>query len=107
VKLFVSRKEEAVEFLARLKLHPVTMVQARRISYELGAIDFDIDCFPGIPPFMEVDTADADVDLKELLNKLGLESNEVIIATTPEIFARYGKDYFVEFRVDRLPTLAN
>jgi len=99
VKLFVSRKEEAVEFLKRLNLAPITQVQARRISYELGTVDFDIDCFPGIPPFMEVDMADADIELKELLGKLGLTENEVIVATTPEIFARYSKDYFAEFAV--------
>ncbi len=97
VKLFVSRKAEAVELLKRLDLVPVTQVQARRISYELDSIDFDIDCFPGIPPFMEIDMADAKVELDELLGKLGLTENEVIVATTPEIFAHYGKDYFVEF----------
>lgn len=99
VKLFVSRKEEAVEFLRRLGLVPVTQVQARRISYELDKIDFDIDCFPGIPPFMEVDIADSKADLKELLGRLGLGDNEIIVATTPEIFARYGKDYFAVFAV--------
>jgi adenylate cyclase, class 2 len=99
VKLFVSRKEEAVEFLKRLDLIPVTQVQARRISYELNVIDLDVDCFPGIPPFMEVDMADADIELKELLGKLGLVENEVIVATTPEIFAHYSKDYFGEFAV--------
>lgn len=100
VKLFVSRKEEAVEFLKRLDLAPVTKVKARRISYELDEIDFDIDCFPGIPPFMEIDMADTKVELKELLNKLGLAEKEVIVATTPEIFAHYGKDYFAEFALD-------
>ncbi len=99
VKLFVSRNEEAVEFLKRLKLVPITRVQARRISYELGDVDFDIDCFPGISPFMEVDLGDSGVDLNDLLDKLGLASNEVIVATTPEIFARYGKDYFAEFSI--------
>jgi adenylate cyclase class IV len=97
VKLFVSRKDEAVEFLKRLNLVPVTKVKARRISYKLDAIDFDIDCFPGIPLFMEIDMADTKPELEELLSTLGLAENEVIVATTPEIFARYGKDYFVEF----------
>jgi adenylate cyclase class 2 len=99
VKLFVSRKAEAVEFLKRLNLVPVTQVQARRISYELGSVDYDIDYFPGIPPFMEIDLADSEVELTDVLGKLGLTENEVIVATTPEIFARYGKDYFAEFAI--------
>ncbi len=100
VKLFVSRKVEAVEFLRRVGLLPITQVRARRISYELGTIDFDIDCFPGIPPFIEVDAGDATVDLSEIIKELGLEEKEAIIATTPEIFARYGKDYFAEFALE-------
>jgi adenylate cyclase class 2 len=99
VKLFVSRKEEAVEFLARLNLFAITAVKARRISYELDGIDFDIDCFPEIPPFMEVDLGDSDITLNDLLDRLNLSSHEPIITTTPEIFARYGKDYFEEFKI--------
>ncbi|HSX01752.1 MAG TPA: CYTH domain-containing protein [Candidatus Saccharimonadia bacterium] len=101
VKLFVSRKAEAVEFLKRLDLTPVTQVEARRISYELGPIDFDIDCFPGIAPFMEVDLADSGEDLKELLGKLGVGESEVIVASTPEIFSRSGKDYFIDFAIQQ------
>jgi adenylate cyclase class IV len=97
VKVFVSRKREVVEFLKRLQLQPITEVKASRISYELGSIDFDIDTFPGIPAFMEIDLGGADQSLEELLGSLGLEKHEVIVATTPEIFQRYGKDYFKEF----------
>ncbi len=48
---------------------------------------------------MEIDAADSKADLKELLAKLDLRENEVIVATTPEIFAHYGKDYFAEFAI--------
>ena len=97
VKVFVSRKEETVEFLKRVGLLPITVVRARRISYELDDVDFDIDCFPGIPPFLEIDTGGSDAKLAELLDRLGLSDHEVVIANTPEIFARYNKDYSKEF----------
>ena len=99
VKVFVSRKEETVEFLKRTGLVPVTEVRARRISYELDGADIDIDCFPGIPPFMEVDAGGASAKMTELLDQLHVSDHEVIVATTPEIFARYNKDYFKEFGV--------
>lgn len=102
VKLFVSRKEEAVEFLNRMGLVPVTQVRARRISYELDDVDFDIDCFPGILPFMEIDAGGSDAKVHELLDRLGLADHEIIVGTTPEIFSRYGKDYFTEFTVKPL-----
>lgn len=101
VKVFVSRKAEVVEFLKRLGLQPITKVQARRISYEFDGVDLDIDCFPGIPPFMEIDLGDSKISLKDMLDRLGLEKRDAIIATTPEVFESYGKDYFAEFAISR------
>ncbi len=95
VKLFVSRKEECVALLATLGYKPISEVRAKRISYELDAIDFDIDEFPGIPPFLEIDTGVPPALLQgELLCKLGLESNKKGEMFTPEIVSVYGKNYF-------------
>ncbi|MEK7066294.1 MAG: hypothetical protein AAB965_01830, partial [Patescibacteria group bacterium] len=55
IKLFVSRKEECMKLLASLGYFPLSEVKAKRTSYELGTIDFDIDEFAGIQAFLEVD----------------------------------------------------
>jgi len=83
--------------LSELHLLPSSEVVARRVSYELGEVDFDIDFFPGIPPFLEIDTTHVE-NLNELKAQLGLSAEEQVVMGTPEIFAHYGKDYFREFK---------
>ena len=75
VKLFVSRKEECLQLLAALEYDVVSEVKARRISYELNMIDLDVDQFPGIPAFIEVDMGkNTALSFDELINKLGLKN---------------------------------
>ncbi len=85
--------------LTMLHLEPISRVDAHRISYELEDIDFDIDCFPGIPPFLEIDIASV-ANLEKLLEEVGMTEYERVVMGTPEVFARYGKDYFEEYSVD-------
>lgn len=98
IKVFISRKEEFIKILALMGYMPVTRVVARRISFELGTIDFDIDIFPGIPAFLELDVpADSPLSQAEIITQLELQNNQVVTISTPEVFSRYHKDYFQEF----------
>ncbi len=100
IKVFVSRKEEFVKILELMDYTPVTRVVARRISFELESIDFDIDIFPGIFPFLELDVpADNPLSRNEVIKKLNLQNNQLVNLSTPEIFTLYGKDYFTEFKL--------
>jgi adenylate cyclase class IV len=95
IKLFVSRKEECVSLLESLGYFAVSEVSARRISFEMGEIDCDIDIFPQIPAFLEVDTGDSrDMSLVGLLEKLNISNNTRGVMSTPEIVEFYKKDYF-------------
>jgi adenylate cyclase class 2 len=100
IKLFVSRKEECIQLLASLGFTPISEVNAKRISYELGTIDFDIDEFPEVPAFLEIDLGDKpSLTLDELLSKLGLGGNQKGQMSTPEIVKHYGKDYFELYKL--------
>lgn len=98
IKVFVSRKKEFIDVLALMDYFPVTEVVARRMSFELETVDFDIDVFPGIPPFLELDvSADSKHTRDEIIAKLGLQDNRVVEISTPEVFVLYNRDYFEEF----------
>lgn len=102
VKVFTSRKQETVDFLDRLGLSSVAEVKSHRVSYELGegnVVDVDIDEFPGIPPFVEIDLEFLPMPLEEFLIKLGLAGREPMDITTEEIYSYYGKDYFELFKI--------
>lgn len=99
VKLFVSRKQEAVDFLARLGIKPISESTSRRISFEWSGIDFDIDQFPKIPAFLEIDLGESGMALQDVLAKLGLEKNQVVEMSTPDIYEKYGHNYFELFKL--------
>ncbi len=97
IKFKVSRLKEAMDFFHEMGLDPISKVSAPRISYELGAIDFDIDSFPAIPPFLEIDIEHINEEgfmVDELLKKLGLENNKVVVMGTEDIHKLYNIDYF-------------
>ena len=88
--------ENIASLLELLNLHAIAEVKAHRISYELSEVDFDIDLFPGIPPFLEIDASEA--GLGPLIGRLGLEGHERVRRNTPGVFTYFGKEYFAEFR---------
>jgi adenylate cyclase, class 2 len=99
IKLKISRAQEMQDILARLDIVPVSKVKSHRISYELGKIDFDIDQFPRIPPFLEIDLEHYVGELSELLEKLGLSDKEVFRGSTIELYSKYGHSYTELFKL--------
>jgi len=100
MKTKVGSKKEVVGILAALGFLPVAEVHAHRTSYELDGIDYDIDSFPGIPPFLEIDLEAAPDSQDELLQRLGIENNCVVVMSTPQVFREYGKYYLEEFKIN-------
>lgn len=97
IKFKTSRLKETMDFFHEMGLDPISKVEAPRISYELGKIDFDIDKFPAIPAFLEIDIENIEEEgytVEDLLKKLGLENNKVVVKGTEDIHELYGVDYF-------------
>lgn len=103
IKFKASRLKETMDFFHEMGLDPISEVKVPRISYELGKIDFDIDSFPAIPPFLEIDIeniSDEGYTVEELLKALGLENNKVVVMGSEDIHKLYGIDYFEVYTVD-------
>lgn len=101
IKFKTSRLKETMDFFHQLGLDPISKVEAKRISYELGRIDFDIDKFPAIPAFLEIDIEflnSEGYELEKLLKELGLENNKIVVMGTEDIHELYNKDYFEEYK---------
>lgn len=102
IKFKTSRLKETLDFFHEMGLDPISKVSAPRISYELGKIDFDIDKFPTIPAFLEIDIEhieDEGYTVQSLLKALGLENNRVVVMGTEDIHEQYGLDYFEVYKV--------
>ncbi len=103
IKFKTSRLKETMDFFHQLELDPISEVSAKRISFELGKIDFDIDLFPTIPPFLEIDIKhleEENITVESLLEELGLRNNRVVVMGTEDIHKLYGIDYFEVYRKD-------
>lgn len=93
----IENAETVMDFLSVLNLFEKTKVSAYRTSLELGEIDFDIDQFPNIPPFLEVDIERLKCTVDTLLFSLKLQDYQIVTCGTEEIFKIYGCDYYSLF----------
>lgn len=101
IKFKTSRLKETLDFFYELGLTPISNVKEKRISYELGKIDFDIDKFPAIPAFLEIDTEHLEEEgytFEEILKVLKLENNKIVKMGTEDIHKIYDVDYFEVYR---------
>lgn len=99
IKYKASRAKEVFDLFEGLELHPYTRVSAHRTSYEYNGIDFDIDEFPSIPPFCEIDLENLNVPLSNLLDSCQLSDLKVVDIGTEDIFKSYNLDYFELFKI--------
>lgn len=103
IKVFVSRKKEMIDFFKAIGIEPIAEVKSHRTSYELttslGIVDFDVDTFPLIGSFLEIDLENMEKPLSEYLKDLGLENHKVVNCGTEQIYAMYGYDYYKEFSI--------
>lgn len=97
LKVHLNHLPSIQAILQKLQYQPVAYLEARRISWEWQQIDFDLDIFPDIPPFLECDIAKSDQTLQELLTILGLENHKYVTSSTKQIFQLYGIDYLSRF----------
>lgn len=105
IKFKTSRLKETMDFFHEMGLDPISKVETPRISYELGKIDFDIDKFPAIPPFLEIDVEFIEEEgytVESLLKVLGLENNKVVVMGTEDIHKLYNVDYFEAYKTDKV-----
>jgi len=78
------------QMLKGIGMREVKRVQKHRVSYVLGKNTFEIDTFPGIPPFLEIESTTIS-DLKKAVKVLGLSMKEAKPWTSKDIFKYYAK----------------
>jgi len=66
--------------------------QKRRISYKLKEVTFDIDTYPRIPPFLEIE-ADSYETIVKYAELLGFKKEQLKPWNSKELFKHYGEDF--------------
>lgn len=89
----VSNINEANNLLEALGFVYKSYQEKERITYSLDGYELDIDTWPGIPAYVEVE-GKSENDLENILNKLGYSIEDTISWTADEIYEKYGLSMF-------------
>lgn len=89
----VTGFEETNDLLLQLGFVHKSYQEKKRIRFMLRKHEIDIDFWPGIPPFMEVEGTSED-DIDNLLNCIGFTLMESVSCTADDIYRMNGKNMF-------------
>ena len=87
----VSSFETTNEILNKLGYVARSKQENRRIRYMLDGVEIDIDFWPHIPTYVEME-ADSVESIKNVCNKLGIDYSELVTLDVQSIYTHYGVD---------------
>lgn len=90
-EMIVPSMETAKDFLKALGFSYKSYQEKKRVSYILNKHKIDIDTWPGIPTYMEIE-GEGEEDIKEILGLLGYSIKDTISCTVDEIYKNMGID---------------
>ncbi|TDO35196.1 adenylate cyclase class 2 [Kribbella sp. VKM Ac-2527] len=79
------------ELLGRIGFEPKSYQENRRASFELGGARLEIDWWPLIPPYLEIE-GDSREHVVEVGKLLGVSEDRLTGENTIKVYARYGID---------------
>lgn len=101
----VSNINEANSLLEALGYSYKSYQEKERITYVLDKYELDIDTWPGIPTYVEIE-GNSKKDLENILNKLGYSMQDTVSCTADEVYEKYGLSMFnnreLKFKNDKL-----
>ncbi|GAA2255592.1 hypothetical protein GCM10010145_24700 [Streptomyces ruber] len=87
----VDSFEEASALLRLIGLTPRSYQENRRTSYTLGSARLEIDEWPRIPPYLEIE-ADDESQVWDTAAVLGIDREHLTSINTTKVYALYGID---------------
>lgn len=88
----VSSMREANDLLEALGYSHKSYQEKERISYIFENHEIDIDTWPGIPTYFEVEGS-SEEDLDNILKKLGYSLQDSVSCTADDIYVMYGNQF--------------
>lgn len=92
LEIVVSNFEDTNEVLKKLGYLPRTFQENFRIEYTLNGVNFDLDKWPMIPPYLEIEGQSED-DVLNMVRVLGFTESDV---TTMDVDTIYNVKYKIQ-----------
>ena len=91
IEVLVDSYEKTFEILKAIGLTVKREEKNKRIRYTRGDTVFDIDFWPFIPPYLEIESTSLE-KAKESARELGFDPKDRYICTAKQVFFKYGID---------------
>lgn len=85
----VSDFEKTNEFLERIGFYNKGYQENNRIQYELDGVEIDIDTWPLIPTYMEIE-GKSEEDVLNMINKLNMNKEKITSLDVQNVYKQYG-----------------
>lgn len=86
-----SSFEETNSILESIGIVKRSYQEKVRYSYKLDGASIEIDLWPGLNPYMEIECDDVEI-IKSIITKLGFEDKEIVSINTQQLYKRIGID---------------
>lgn len=91
IEVVVSDFEHTAKLLQAIGMEVKFYEENKRTLYRLGDVEFAIDEWPLLPPYLEIETDDWD-KIKQAAEKLDLKPDDMVIYSTMQIYKTHGID---------------
>ncbi len=91
VEIEVSDFETTNELLERIGFKNKGYQENRRIQYVLDGVELDIDSWPLIPTYMEIE-GKSEEDVEKTIEKLELDREKITALDVTSVYSKYGID---------------
>jgi adenylate cyclase class 2 len=75
VNVFVDNHEKTKALFESMGLENYAHQEKERISWKLGNVQFDLDTYPHMPPYLEIEVENEE-DIKTMMEKLNLTEHD-------------------------------
>ena len=91
IEVTVSDYEKTYTLLKSMGLIVRREEKNRRIRYTKGGVVFDIDFWPFIPPYLEIESTSYEA-VRTAARELGFDPKDGLICAAKQVYAKYGID---------------
>lgn len=88
--------EDANNMLEQLGFAFRNYQEKNRVTYDLNGVEIDIDSWPLIPTYVEIENDSEDV-INDTVKQLKLQEHEIVSCNTADVYKKYGIDLY-QFR---------
>lgn len=88
IEVITTDFEKTITILERVGLNKIFEMKRRRESYRIGKTRFEIDYYPNLPPFVEIE-APSEEEIEGFVRKLGFTMEQTTNMTGTQVIKYY------------------